>query len=405
MDTQGIFDRQLNQSMTTALICLSTLMSSYQIYNLDRRIQEDHLDNMAYFSAYTDLIDDFNNNNSYDNTSNDKVGQTLSLLVRDWQNFEDNFDLKNCLKETEQYQKDFLSSSINNTVNDSKHKTRNKLSNTFDKINVRLCPHPGHLVTEGLFSGNLNNVREEFKIHIDYIISDILKNLESKRISSNMNLICSDVPEFMQKYVELYRNIKESLPESRTILETTSKISQTGAKTNTVKQYKQKMLKFIKLNSPDSEEIKCFHNNARDQAYNYFNSIFIMGEEDEIKLVMSLIESEIEEELKRFLLMSVNKNLLYRVNQIVNIIIQNIMILFNMDLNEFGLQIAIPFLIVFRYIVGFVLPSSLYSIFSYILGNIIWIFIGMFILQISQKETDTKDKFIKSTHVTEIKIE
>lgn len=43
VDTQGMFDHETTMGLTAAIFGLSTLLSSYQIYNVDKRIQEDHL--------------------------------------------------------------------------------------------------------------------------------------------------------------------------------------------------------------------------------------------------------------------------------------------------------------------------------------------------------------------------
>jgi atlastin len=392
MDTQGIFDRQLNQAMTTALICLSTLMSSYQIYNLDKRIQEDHLNNMAYFSAYTDLMTDLGKDDKTEETDV-KVGQTLSLLVRDWQNFEDVFDLDNCKRETEKYQDDFLFSKSKDEV---KRNTRGKIMNTFDTVNVRLCPHPGHVVTEGVFKGNLDQVRKEFMIHMEYIIDDIFQNLESKRISSNIELVCSDVPDFMRRYVELYRNIKESLPEPRTILETTSKISQTGAKTNTVGRYKQVMMDRIQNGDMTREDIETLHVTAKNKAYRYFNTICVMGEDSDIVNIMQSIDEEIDVEYDRFLRMAVEKNLMFRVNQFIMIMMGHFSSLLSADFQALGIKIMIPFLIVFRWILGFFVPAALFSVMDWIIGNVIWIMIGMVILQFMQDESSNLEQDVES---------
>lgn len=400
MDTQGIFDRQLNQAMTTALICLSTLMSSYQIYNLDKRIQEDHLNNMAYFSAYTDLMTELSKDTSEQSKqtkltnqsekveSEIKVGQTLSLLVRDWQNFEDVFDLKNCKNETERYQQDFLFSKAKDDV---KRATRKRIMNTFDRVNVRLCPHPGHMVTEGVFTGKLDQIRKEFTIHMDYIINDILENLEAKRISSNIDLICSDVPDFMRRYVELYRNIKDTLPEPRTILETTSKISQTGAKTNTVTRYKQIMMDRIRTNGLTREEIEVLHISAKNQSYKYFNEMCVMGDDTEILTIMKSIDADIDIEYSNFLLMAVERNIMSRILEFFSSFMSDLSMILNMNFKELGLKAIIPALMVIRYLLGFIIPAGLFAVIDWFLSIFFWMLVGMFILQITQSIHEKND--------------
>ena len=52
VDTQGMFDNETTMALTASIFGLSTLLSSYQIYNVDKRIQEDNLQQLALFSEY-----------------------------------------------------------------------------------------------------------------------------------------------------------------------------------------------------------------------------------------------------------------------------------------------------------------------------------------------------------------
>lgn len=342
MDTQGIFDLELNQAMTIALISLSTIMSSYQIYNLDKRIQEDHLCNMAYFSAYSSLIS---------NTNNCKIGQTLCLLVRDWANFENNYDLNRCDIETEKYKNDFLGITKNMDV--VKKETRKKISDTYDNVVVRLCPHPGYLVTEGKFSGKLSEIREDFIIHVDHIINKILQDLKPKRIGTGQVLLCRELPNYLKEYVTLYENVKESLPEAMTILETTEKICQDNARTKTVHFYKEKMLSQLRIKRMTKEDIEAWNKSCSRDANKYFKKLYIMGSPESIQNVKKNIMNDIENEYQQFLLMARDKN-------IFNFIYDNIMNMINYILNgniltEFFVK-NIMFLLIIMYIFTAFLP-------------------------------------------------
>ena len=59
MDTQGLFDTQTNQALTAQIFGLSTLISSYQVYNVMNRVGEDILGNVATFSAYARTAADY----------------------------------------------------------------------------------------------------------------------------------------------------------------------------------------------------------------------------------------------------------------------------------------------------------------------------------------------------------
>jgi len=52
IDTQGMFDSETSQMLTASIFGLSTLFSSYQIYNVDKRVQEDNLQHLALFTEY-----------------------------------------------------------------------------------------------------------------------------------------------------------------------------------------------------------------------------------------------------------------------------------------------------------------------------------------------------------------
>lgn len=52
MDTQGMFDNQTTMTLTAQIFGLSTLVSSFQIYNVEKRIGEDNLQHLALFSEY-----------------------------------------------------------------------------------------------------------------------------------------------------------------------------------------------------------------------------------------------------------------------------------------------------------------------------------------------------------------
>ena len=113
VDTQGMFDHETTVGLTAAIFGLSTLLSSYQIYNVDKRIQEDNLQQLALFSEYGRMAfeaeekaaamgvageggDDKGetteektaSSSSKKTVSNKQPFQKIEFLVRDWQNFD-----------------------------------------------------------------------------------------------------------------------------------------------------------------------------------------------------------------------------------------------------------------------------------------------------------------------------
>jgi len=116
MDTQGMFDNESTMTLTAQIFGLSTLVSSFQIYNVDKRIQEDNLQHLALFSEYGRMAlmppsaKETSTNEAPDPTpiaSADAVSdgsstiepvpelkpfQRLQFLLRDWQNFDSDYE-------------------------------------------------------------------------------------------------------------------------------------------------------------------------------------------------------------------------------------------------------------------------------------------------------------------------
>ena len=390
MDTQGIFDQELNQAMTIALISLSTIVSSYQIYNLDKRIQEDHLCNMAYFSAYSSLVS---------NTDNTKIGQTLCLLVRDWQNYENNFDLEKCDIEAEKYKDDFMQDS--GLTDKIKIDTRKKIYNTYDDVVVKLCPHPGHLVTEGQFSGKLSEIRDDFKIHVEHIIAEMMDKIKPKRISGTQNLLCRELPNYMQQYVMLYENVKDSLPEAMTILKTKKKICQENARTKTLHFYKDKMLSRLKSRSMSADDIEAWHKGCLREAQKFFKKMYIMGKDDDIESVKVIILNEIEYEHKQFLLMAQEKNLLISITNSLTQAINHISANYGSYINNYSLiQSGFIFLGIF-YILSSFMPFG-GDFLGMVLRHMACILCGILVCSNSGKQ---KQKMEIDEHMIEQQVE
>ena len=117
VDTQGLFDNETTMGLTAAIFGMSTLLSSYSIYNvskvrrrlrgrerktspllthlkhLSQLIGEDALQHLALFSEYGRMAlnaeEDDSVPPSYSpSTTTEKPFQKVEFLVRDWQNFD-----------------------------------------------------------------------------------------------------------------------------------------------------------------------------------------------------------------------------------------------------------------------------------------------------------------------------
>ena len=56
MDTQGAWDRRMTKEQSATIFGLTAIFSSKLIYNLQSRIQEDHIDNLDYFTTFATTV-------------------------------------------------------------------------------------------------------------------------------------------------------------------------------------------------------------------------------------------------------------------------------------------------------------------------------------------------------------
>ena len=200
MDTQGMFDNETTMSVTAQIFGISTLVSSFQIYNVQNSIGEDKLQHLALFSEYGRLAlspstedgefkgekksgSDDNDRTAgkekqgetelssgaaamqeirqaiidLDNNGAQKPFQHLQFLVRDWSNFEAEWPAEEALTEE---MKEYFGTVIKYRDQSDLQSTRDQISRCFDTVNCFLLPHPGTAVTKRTFSGSLDNLSD-----------------------------------------------------------------------------------------------------------------------------------------------------------------------------------------------------------------------------------------------------
>ena len=157
VDTQGMFDHETTVGLTAAIFGLSTLLSSYQIYNVDKRIQEDNLQQLALFTEYGRMAFETEEKAAAtkeapgERDEGESGGaaaavpqqpfQKIEFLVRDWQNFEteDEQDLDSMEREMAEYLEHVTAE---RSATDLKE-TREHINSCFEEISCFMMTHPG----------------------------------------------------------------------------------------------------------------------------------------------------------------------------------------------------------------------------------------------------------------------
>lgn len=215
VDTQGMFDHETTMSLTAAIFGLSTLLSSYQIYNVDKRIQEDHLQQLALFSEYgrmamqkeQDATKDMEHKETEDKEAEEeeqddttkklrkKPFQKIEFLVRDWQNFESEEICDDLFQEMDSYLQKVLQERNAKDLKD----TREQIFGCFEDISCFLLSHPGFAVTKKKYAGEVKVVEHMFLGLLDAYCQRVFSSLEPKVIHGR-ELTAAELGAFIKAY-------------------------------------------------------------------------------------------------------------------------------------------------------------------------------------------------------------
>jgi atlastin len=268
VDTQGMFDHETTMGLTAAIFGLSTLLSSYQIYNVDKRIQEDNLQQLALFSEYGRMAlqsdkkdageneknthdhanaDKDENGNGNDDDDDDEITSTntkkqslkpfqkIEFLVRDWQNFEDDENIPNCEAEMKTYLQTVLAERQASDLKD----TREQILSCFDTVECYLLTHPGFAVTKKKYAGDASVVDPTFKAFMDRYCDRVFGNLIAKSIHGR-ELTSTELGAYIQNYAKMFES-GAHFPEAATMLEATASANNSNATNLSIRKYKDQM--------------------------------------------------------------------------------------------------------------------------------------------------------------------
>ena len=262
LDTQGMFDQTLGQMLTASIFGLSTLISSYQVYNLDKRVQEDHLQHLALFTEYgrVALVEERKRGKDgkapaeakqtddlwYSDSQGDgettgsglRPFQRIEFLVRDWQNFthEDGGSLEDMQEDMRVYLKEILDEREQKDLK----QVRDQIHDCFETVSCFLLPHPGIEVTSRSYDGDVKKIRPEFRrLLSEYVRRVFSSRLVPKKIHGR-SVTRLELFVFIKAYCALFREAK-IFPEAKTLLAATSEANNRAALDVALKKYRAEM--------------------------------------------------------------------------------------------------------------------------------------------------------------------
>jgi len=347
MDTQGMFDGVTTQVLTTQIFGVSTLLSSYQIYNVSKQIQEDHMQHLALFAEYGRLAVGHSSDkdaqvaaskgstavasSSSQSQASGEAGaenatidafssteekrppapfQMLDFCIRDWQNFEDEEDIEGCIQSMPKY----LASKMKRMEaahGEDMNATRDQIDACFQDVECFLLPHPGFKVTKKTppFSGKFSEVREEFRDLIKAYFQKLFNSSRPAKIINGRSLTGSELFRYAVQYVDLFKT-KGMFPEAKTLLAATAYACNMNAKEAAYKKYKADM---DKKAGPEKAymgpiDLEDYHRKCELRAQQEFSRIATVGAVQNIQKFKVLLMADIDALWSDYLKSNANKD-------------------------------------------------------------------------------------------------
>ena len=313
MDTQGMFDNETTMTLTAQIFGVSTMISSFLIYNVDKRVQEDNLQHLALFSEYgrVGLKDDKDNNetssSSSSSSSSSKPFQRLQFLVRDWQNFDWEFSVeddeklkdtryKMIQKSTNEYLKDIISTRGASDL----QATRDQISRCFEKVDCFLLPHPGLEIVRKTYDGSIATIDKFFRGMLDKYVRNIFDVALEPKSMHDRTLTAPELLGYFESYVTMFQENKDGFPEARTILEATTAANNSNASLLAQAKF-GKIVEKYGSTYHKSDRLQEILKEAETEAISLFHEVANFGSPETIAIAKTEMLKKIEEEKKRII--------------------------------------------------------------------------------------------------------
>lgn len=324
IDTQGMFDHETTMALTASIFGFSTLLSSYQIYNVDKRIQEDNLQQLALFSEYARMavgVDEAREKREApledQETEDDKVGdqkpkpfQQIEFLVRDWQHFDEAEDGEN-YEAMEKCMETYLESVIAERDAKDLKETREQILSCFETISCYGLCHPGTAVTKKKYTGDVDAMDKTFLQLLVRYCDRVFHpdNLQAKVIHGRV-LTADQLGVYVKAYADLFAS-GATFPTAGTMLEATAMANNTNAVHMAVAAYKENMNRvagphcenYIRVEDLQAEHAKC-----KQESIAKFASIANFGSERSIEVARDELLGEITSSLEIYESLNESRN-------------------------------------------------------------------------------------------------
>lgn len=307
VDSQGMFDNETTMSLTASIFGLSTLLSSYQIYNVDKRIQEDNLQQLALFSEYARLAVEADQAHQSAGVEIVKPFQRMEFLVRDWQHFEEEENYDAMEKEMGEY----LDKVIAERDAKDLQETREQILACFESLSCFGLCHPGMSVIKKSYDGSVDKIEKDFLELLDRYCKRVFSvdRLMPKTIQGRQ-VTAAELAAYIKAYATMFSS-GASFPEASTMLEATATANNQNAVNLAIAAYKDPMSRIAGpkcSNYIRPQELKDDHKKLLAKALEVFDTMATFGSKKAIEGARNTVVEQIHDDFEVYTSLNDSRN-------------------------------------------------------------------------------------------------
>ncbi|CAE8707511.1 unnamed protein product, partial [Polarella glacialis] len=239
MDTQGAWDSNMTKEQSATIFGLTAVLSSKLIYNINMQIQEDKVENLAYFMRFAQAAirkasSELERSGQKLNKDDiDRPFQALDFLVRDWRHFREDWNVDQCKDQMEQH----LARHVNpqNTIENS---TAEALHGMFQRLKCFCLPHPGLAIERETWTGKVSDINHDFIRFTDLYVREVFTDALKPKNILGSELSTVTFPLVLRDFVSAFH---DAAPAAMSFTQAMTNCTVLLAKETAMKNYTKKM--------------------------------------------------------------------------------------------------------------------------------------------------------------------
>mmetsp|Transcript_18771 Transcript_18771/g.31628 ORF Transcript_18771/g.31628 Transcript_18771/m.31628 type:complete len:183 (+) Transcript_18771:1441-1989(+) len=154
-----------------------------------------------------------------------KPFQHLQFLVRDWQNFDTDYEEgqdDSVVAKLQAEMDAYLAEVLRSRGLGDLQSTREQITRCFETLNCFMLPHPGFAVTKKNYDGSISKIDPFFRALVNRYVRYVFdERLQAKEINGR-RLTGKELQTYFEVYVKMFQAGQKSFPKAMTMLDATA---------------------------------------------------------------------------------------------------------------------------------------------------------------------------------------